>query len=286
MELSVIIPTYNKCSRLELTLETLYRQLNYRVQHEVIIIDDGSNEATLKKIKKLRNKYGFILYSIENKGRAYARNVGIEKSKYNTLIFIDDDVILSPDFIRHHIENQNRAPAIVHGTIKNFVYSYLYADPIKGELFPEVEVANISTMYVDYLKENCRLLKTGSYEEIFRKSKMGKLERKIVEINKVKNQQMEWCFFTGGNVSCPKTWLQDIGGFDVNFGTRWGAEDFELGYRLKKMGKSFVYSEEASCCHIDHYRANTKEIHNDSVEYFFSKHSDQSIIELNNYLFH
>lgn len=285
MEVSVIIPTYNKCSRLEITLETLYGQLDYRDNYEVIIIDDGSNEETFKKLKKLRNKYGFILYSNTNKGRAYARNVGIEKSKYNTLIFIDDDVILSPDFIRYHLENQNKIPAIVHGTIKNFVYSYLFADPISGELFSHVDVSNFPTTYVDYLRENCKLLKTGTYKEIFRRSKTNKLESKITEIQNTKKQQMEWLFFTGGNISCPKAWLQDVGGFDVNFGTRWGAEDLELGYRLKKMGRTFVCCEKASCCHIDHFRSNSKKIHNESIKYFYGKHNDESIIELNNYLF-
>ena len=55
-------------------------------------------------------------------------------------------------------------------------------------------------------------------------------------------------FFATNNVSVPKRFLQEVGGFDENF-TEYGWEDLELGLRLKHIGVDIVRAREAMGFH-------------------------------------
>jgi GT2 family glycosyltransferase len=55
-------------------------------------------------------------------------------------------------------------------------------------------------------------------------------------------------FFATNNVSCPKAYLVEAGGFDENF-TEYGWEDLELGIRLKQIGVGMVRTRAARGFH-------------------------------------
>lgn len=55
-------------------------------------------------------------------------------------------------------------------------------------------------------------------------------------------------FFATNNVSVPKRFLDEVGGFDENF-TEYGWEDLELGLRLKAIGVDIVRSRAAQGFH-------------------------------------
>ena len=77
MLVSVIIPTYNKVSRLKLTICSLLRQNN--LNFEIVIIDDGSDYQTKKFLSELqssRKKVKIKVITQTNQGRSIARNIG------------------------------------------------------------------------------------------------------------------------------------------------------------------------------------------------------------------
>ena len=88
IKFSVIIPTYN-CDYLERSVDSVINQ-NYKFW-ELIVIDNKSKIDVLKIIKKKKNnkiKY----YSINNSGViGKSRNLGIKKSKYPWIAFLDSD---------------------------------------------------------------------------------------------------------------------------------------------------------------------------------------------------
>jgi glycosyltransferase involved in cell wall biosynthesis len=97
MQVSVIIPTYNRCSFLFETLQSVRNQT--LTDWECIIVDDGSNDDTEVQIKKLtqsdkRFKY---LKRPDNylKGANSCRNYGFEKSTGKYIQWLDDDDLLS-----------------------------------------------------------------------------------------------------------------------------------------------------------------------------------------------
>lgn len=84
---SVIIPTYNRektiCRAIDSVLNQSYKNL------EIIIIDDGSTDNTLEKLKK----YGSSIRVLNqcHKGANAARNKGIKEAKGEYIAFLDSD---------------------------------------------------------------------------------------------------------------------------------------------------------------------------------------------------
>lgn len=98
-EISVIIPTYKRQYSLQRLLESLAQQTLEPSTFEVIVIDDGSPSNSLDNDI---SKYSFPLEYIrqENKGATIARNNGAQQSQGKILVFIDDDVSISPKTLK------------------------------------------------------------------------------------------------------------------------------------------------------------------------------------------
>ncbi len=94
MKLSVIIPHYNDCVRLQKCLTALAPQLT--PDSEVIVVDNNSpNPPTDMQILPDR----IIYTSEEKKGAAHARNKGVSLSRGEYLLFIDCDCIPNNDWL-------------------------------------------------------------------------------------------------------------------------------------------------------------------------------------------
>ncbi|MEP5340496.1 MAG: glycosyltransferase [Algibacter sp.] len=85
---SIIIPLYNKEDYI---VETLKSVLNQSFTNfEIIIIDDGSTDNSLKKIKPLIDNR-FKIINQENFGPSHARNKGIKEALGNYITLLDAD---------------------------------------------------------------------------------------------------------------------------------------------------------------------------------------------------
>ena len=101
--ISIIIPLYNSQKTISQTLESILAQ-NY-TKYEVIIVNDGSRDASLEIINSGQEKFWSrkIRYKIinqENHGAPHARNQGYQASRGNYLLFCDADIILDRDCLR------------------------------------------------------------------------------------------------------------------------------------------------------------------------------------------
>lgn len=92
---SVIVPAYNRDHIIENTLLSLSKQ-TYRPL-EIIIVDDGSYDDTLKKVNNFKKNYSkknfkIIIFANKiNKGACFSRNLGIIYSKGAFIQFLDSD---------------------------------------------------------------------------------------------------------------------------------------------------------------------------------------------------
>ncbi len=90
MEISVIIPTFNRKEFLKEALISVFNQ-TFK-DYEVIVFDDGSRDGTDKLIQNFRRYYPLTyLYSPENKGPSFARNRAVEAAKGRYIAFLDSD---------------------------------------------------------------------------------------------------------------------------------------------------------------------------------------------------
>lgn len=86
MNISVIIPTYNRYDFLKRALESVCAQ-NY-MPKEIIVVDDGSTDKT----SQIQRDFPHIIYLHQkNSGVSSARNAGIKKASCEWIAFLDSD---------------------------------------------------------------------------------------------------------------------------------------------------------------------------------------------------
>ncbi|WP_249029450.1 glycosyltransferase family 2 protein [Tannockella kyphosi] len=95
---SVVIPVYNREKYIERCVNSIQQQTYRNI--EIIIVNDGSTDSSLSICKQLQENDNRIkLYSQENKGVSFARNVGIRNSTGTYLLFVDSDDYIEKETI-------------------------------------------------------------------------------------------------------------------------------------------------------------------------------------------
>lgn len=93
-EVSVVIPTKNRWSRLERTLLGALRQ--EEVDVEVVVVDDGGSDGTSEHLRALNDPRVAVIRNEQSRGHAGARNAGGRAAHADWLAFLDDDDLWSP----------------------------------------------------------------------------------------------------------------------------------------------------------------------------------------------
>ena len=94
---SIIIPVFNRPSELDELLESLVKQTEKRF--EVIVVDDGSQEASDEVVAAYKDKLSVQYFYKENSGPGSARNYGCKKSTADFFVFFDSDCVIPPNYI-------------------------------------------------------------------------------------------------------------------------------------------------------------------------------------------
>ena len=108
-KVSIIVPIYNSEKHLEKCINSIIKQTYKNI--EIILINDGSTDNSLEKIKELSLKYQNIKYYTQtNKGVARTRNSGIRYAKGSYIMFVDNDDYIEKDYVEtfvNEIEKEN-----------------------------------------------------------------------------------------------------------------------------------------------------------------------------------
>jgi len=100
MVLSVVIPTRNRCGSLEALLASLARAEEPQVPFEIIVADNGSDDATPQLLQNwsaaATNRR---VLRVPQPGRSRALNEATRVSEGHWIAFLDDDVVVAPDYL-------------------------------------------------------------------------------------------------------------------------------------------------------------------------------------------
>lgn len=112
MRISVIIPTYNEEKFIGKCLASLQKQkLDYGDDLEIIVVDDGSIDQTVHRIKQFVD---VKLLHQSHLGPALARNQGAKHARGEILVFVDADMEFDPQCVKFLVRPIKRGH--VHGT--------------------------------------------------------------------------------------------------------------------------------------------------------------------------
>lgn len=205
--ISVVIPTFNRAELLNASLESLASQSLPKHEYEIIVVDDGSTDATHEICQAFSLRVRLKYFRIFNSGISAAKNLGIFASRGAILLFFDDDDIADRHLLRQHLESHesNRDEHIA-------VLGYT-------TWTPSLHVTEVMKYVSDI----------GQFLFCYNHLKDG--------------QALDYTFFWGGRSSCKRSLLVKRGVFNQRI--RFGSEDIELGYRLTKFGLKVIFNRKA-----------------------------------------
>jgi GT2 family glycosyltransferase len=214
MKASVVISTFNRADALEPTLRALADQDLPASDYEVLVVDDGSSDATPQVLAAISVPYRLRLFRLPvNSGVSAGRNVGLREAEGDLVIMLSDDLIVPRDFISAHI-----------GTHARFPNSWVVGG------FGQLEELT-HTPFGRYL---------DALERQFDDARMGpRIDGDIFEMDVP----------TARNLSLHRSDLDRVGLFDEQF--RITCEDQDLAHRATQHGIRFIYNGALECVHND-----------------------------------
>lgn len=169
-KVSVIIPTYNYARYLPDAIESVLSQTFS--DYEIVVVDDGSTDNTVEVLQPYMGKIKYIYK--ENGGLSSARNVGIQNSICEYLVFLDSDDMLMPDKLRIQTAILDDNPEvgfvysdeyIMHGEDKDNMYRAREGRQLpSGNIFKEFFLNSFIAVMTVMVRRSC-LDQVGLFDE-------------------------------------------------------------------------------------------------------------------------
>ncbi|NDC63049.1 MAG: glycosyltransferase, partial [Planctomycetia bacterium] len=195
--ISIVIPTRDRAALLREALESLAAQSTGAEAFEVVVVNDGSTDATADVCGEFAGRLRLTRVDTPAAGIGRAKNVGIDVAAAPLLLFFDDDDAADPGLVAAHLAAHGRYP-LEHVSVLGYTDWH--------ERLVKTEVMRFVTDVGHYLF-SYTFLRDG--------------------------QVLDHTWFWGGRSSCKKSLLVRAGGFRPEF--TFGSEDIEAGYRISSM---------------------------------------------------
>ena len=98
MKLSIIIPVFNEEKTVEKLIEEVWKVELPQVEKEIIVVDDGSTDATPEILKRVKNRYPElkVVFKKKNEGKGSAIRRGLKEVTGDLVVFQDADLEYDP----------------------------------------------------------------------------------------------------------------------------------------------------------------------------------------------
>ncbi|MGF1766728.1 glycosyltransferase [Enterovibrio makurazakiensis] len=241
IEISIVIPTYNRSKLLSHTLTSLVEQTLSPESFEVIVIDDGGSDDSEIIAKSFSNRLNIKYFWQEDKGfrAGKARNVGTAIAEGKYVVYLDTGVLLASGTLEEHLFRHKVS------THPIAIVGYVYGFDLDEEGVKKMESV-ISPNNVDAILSE--LDHQGAYD--IRQSQYDELGTNICD------WPAPFDLFWTCHVSAERQQLIKAGMFDERFNS-WGGEDVDLGVRLFLNNNMFIVDKSMASFHWPH----PKEVH-------------------------
>lgn len=214
---SVVLCTHNRAGFLRETLPTIIRQSVPVVEWELVVVDNGSTDDTPKVIDECSRDAPNVRYVHEPElGLSAARNRGIAETHGDIVVFVDDDVLAPPNWLRDLVGGFERfaEAAAVGGRVE-----LALPGPRPDWLPPELD---------------------GFLAAFDCGGAAALLPPPTSPV--------------GANMAVRRSWLEELGPFKTSLGRRGsslaGSEEEEFFLRMHARGGRVAYIPEASLRHV------------------------------------
>jgi O-antigen biosynthesis protein len=208
-KISVVFPTFNRQEILKVALAAWSFQTLPSDRWEVIVVDDGSNDATQQICRTLPLPYRLRYLRQDNRGAGAARRAGVEAAAGRYLLLCNDDTIPDSNLLAEHLAVHRNHPHEKWAVLGNFR--------------PSRECARRALSF---------FVNTSAF--FFPQSTLSP------------GQLLNETYFATCNLSIGREAVISAGNFDPQFQV---AEDTELGARLARRGYRVRYHPQARADH-------------------------------------
>ncbi len=223
---SVVVPACDRVRILSDVVTRLASQVYPRNRFEVIVVDDGSSEDPTPIFREMPPNVRLVRQGDGRFRAGQARQRGAEEARFSTIVFLDADVAVGPEFLWHHeYVHQRVRDAVVLGYLSGYNLHDL------GHLHTPSSILGRDLAHVPVIPD---------------RSREPTLRRCLDNLDWLEEP---WPLTYTGNLSLPKSLLARVGGFADAF-VGWGLEDVDLGVRLARAGGRFVFSRFALGYHV------------------------------------
>lgn len=230
---AAVVPCHNSSESLEFTLGGLKDQ---RISpNEIICVDDNSSSTEAYRQERLAHSHGArylrLPYDARHRGRrSLARNAGTTIARAEVILYVDSDMVLSPDYVANlqHLHSVHPS-ALVKGT-RIDVDEPLPVWPGEQELQKCGLAASPGAEYGPTFGAIQHFPQVPSpSQSVSRQDEVGNNVGSTAYVS----GRWDWC--ASNNLSVRRRHVVAAGGWDERF-IGWGEEDIEFAYRLFLLG--------------------------------------------------
>ncbi len=236
--ISIIIATYNRENLLRKGVMSILRQDNFPEELELVIVDDGSVDATretcadlaeIARSKKIQFKYIYLDHPAPRIS-CIPRNIGIKQAKGDILIFTESEALHVGNTINQLIKMTEEYPENTILASQVWTTQRLIAEQLTEE---------------EYARPEKILL--HPYAQLTTSS----------NLDNTKAPNADWAITGEANCNAGilfatrKEWLLKVGGFDESF-TGFAFDDFDLFNRLALIGHGIMKAPHIAVIHAWH----------------------------------
>lgn len=146
---SIIVPVYKVEEYLQVCVDSLLAQEEYKDQMEILLIDDGSPDKSGELCDRLAEAHKQIkAFHKPNGGLSSARNYGLDRATGKYVLFVDSDDVIEPDTLKKITEALDQFGEVDAAFFDGVEDDGVHQDPMRRVPLEQMQCADNGKQYL------------------------------------------------------------------------------------------------------------------------------------------